>query len=54
MNQKKGLRWWWWLAIILIPVLIVAAVFKAKSKPKGEEVDVYKRQEDKATSILWL
>ncbi len=44
MNQKKGLRWWWWLAIILIPVLIVAAVFKAKSKPKGEEVNLEKVQ----------
>lgn len=44
MNQKKGLRWWWWLAIILIPVLIVAAVFKAKNKPKGEEVNLEKVQ----------
>ncbi|MGB5024366.1 MAG: efflux RND transporter periplasmic adaptor subunit [Saprospiraceae bacterium] len=44
MNQKKGLRWWWWLAILLIPVLIVAAVFKAKSKPKGEEVNLEKVQ----------
>lgn len=44
MNQKKGLRWWWWSAIILIPVLIVAAVFKAKNKPKGEEVNLEKVQ----------
>ncbi|MEI2694760.1 MAG: efflux RND transporter periplasmic adaptor subunit [Saprospiraceae bacterium] len=44
MNQKKGLRWWWWLAILLIPVLIIAAVFKAKSKPKGEEVNLEKVQ----------
>lgn len=44
MNQKKGLRWWWWLAIILIPVLIIAAVFKAKNKPQGEEVNLEKVQ----------
>ncbi|MFZ1255364.1 MAG: efflux RND transporter periplasmic adaptor subunit [Saprospiraceae bacterium] len=40
MSQKSKLRWWWWLVIVLIPILVIAAIFKAKSKPKGAEVNI--------------
>lgn len=28
------------MVIVLIPILVIAAIFKAKSKPKGAEVNI--------------
>ncbi|MCC6754240.1 MAG: efflux RND transporter periplasmic adaptor subunit [Saprospiraceae bacterium] len=38
MKKVKQLKWYTWTLILLIPTLIVAAIFKAKGKPRGEEV----------------
>lgn len=42
MNQKRKIKWWLWLIIVAVPLLIIAAIIKAKSKPKGEEVNLEK------------
>lgn len=38
MFNLKNIKWYTWVLLALIPVLIFAAYFKAKRKPKGEEV----------------
>ncbi len=40
--MKRKLKWWWWLIIIAVPALVIAAIVKAKSKPKGQEVNLEK------------
>lgn len=42
MNQKRKMKWWLWLIILVVPLLIVAAIVKAKKQPKGEEVNLEK------------
>lgn len=44
MINLKKLKWYTWLLIVAIPVMILAAYFKAKNKPKGEAV-VYEKVE---------
>lgn len=44
MINLKKLKWYTWLLIVAIPVMILAAYFKAKNKPKGEAV-VYEKAE---------
>ncbi|HEX5626029.1 MAG TPA: efflux RND transporter periplasmic adaptor subunit [Saprospiraceae bacterium] len=38
MNEKRKMKWWVWLIIAVIPLLVIAAIVKSKSKPKGEAV----------------
>ncbi len=38
MIKFKSLKWYWWILLLSIPLLVFAAIYKARSKPKGEEV----------------
>jgi HlyD family secretion protein len=40
MNQKRKMKWWWWALIAVFAILIIAAIYKAKNQPKGEEVNL--------------
>jgi len=42
MSTKRKMKWWWWAVIIAVPLLIIAAILKAKNKPKGQEVNLEK------------
>lgn len=38
LSPKKSKKWWWIIGISLALVLIIAAIIKGKSRPKGTEV----------------
>lgn len=38
LSPKKSKKWWWIISISLALVLIIAAIIKGKSRPKGTEV----------------
>jgi HlyD family secretion protein len=40
MEKKKSKKWLWIALFSILTVLILAAIYKAKSKPKGEDVTV--------------
>jgi HlyD family secretion protein len=42
MNRKLKLKWWWWVLIAVVLLLIIAAIVKAKTQPKGQEVNLEK------------
>jgi HlyD family secretion protein len=52
MNNKKKLKWWIWVIIILVPLLIIAAIIKAKTKPKGVEVNLEKVERRNVTESV--
>jgi hypothetical protein len=54
LSPKKSKKWWWIIGISLALVLIIAAIIKGKSRPKGTEVylekvtsrDIIERNQD--------